>query len=139
LTAGVAQGKSIAGCISVIQTLLGTPYEFDLSDKIFFWEDVDEEPYRIDRMLAHVKLTGKLKQVKAIIIGKLINCEPKEPHKPSLTYRDIFTDLLSDLNIPIIYDLGFGHGKVNFPIPIGIGMKLDTLRKELTYLENAVV
>ncbi|MCX7918870.1 MAG: LD-carboxypeptidase [bacterium] len=135
---GIATGKSIAGCISVIQTLLGTPYEFDLRNKLFFWEDVDEEPYRIDRMLAHFKLTGKLNQVTAILTGKLVNCKPKIPHKPSLTLPQILRDILSDLNVPVVYNLGFGHGKVNFPIPLGIEMKLDTLRKELIYLESAV-
>lgn len=138
LVDGEAQGKSLAGCISVIQTLLGTPYEFDLQNKIFFWEDVDEEPYRIDRMLAHVKLTGKLNQVKAILIGKLIRCEPKDPTEPSLTHTEIFADLLSDLGVPVIYNLGFGHGNVNIPIPLGIEVKIDTRKKELSYLEGAV-
>jgi muramoyltetrapeptide carboxypeptidase len=138
LVEGETQGKSLAGCISVIQTLLGTPYEFDLKNKIFFCEDVDEEPYRIDRMLAHFKLTDKLKQVNAVVIGKLVRCESKEPDEPSLTHREIFSDLFSDLGIPVIYDLGFGHGDVNFPIPIGIEVKIDTRKKELSYLEGAV-
>jgi len=138
LCQGTAQGKSLAGCISVIQTLLGTPYEFDLQNKIFFWEDVDEEPYRIDRMLAHFKLTGKLNQVKAILIGKLIRCEPKDANDPSLTHLDIFNDLLKDLGIPIMYNIGFGHGDINIPIPIGIEVKIDTQKKQLKYLEGAV-
>ena len=138
LVEGETQGKSLAGCISVIQTLLGTPYEFDLKNKIFFCEDVDEEPYRIDRMLAHFKLTDKLKQVNAVVIGKLVRCESKEPDEPSLTHREIFSDLFSDLGIPVIYDLGFGHGDVNFPIPIGIEVKIDTRKRELSYLEGAV-
>lgn len=138
LVEGETQGKSLAGCISVIQTLLGTPYEFNMQNKIFFCEDVNEEPYRIDRMLAHFKLTGKLKQVKAVVIGKLVRCEPKEPEEPTLTYAEIFRDLFGDLGIPVIYDLGFGHGDANFPIPIGIEVKLDTGKKELSYLEGAV-
>ncbi|MFB3896531.1 MAG: LD-carboxypeptidase [bacterium] len=136
---GMAEGRAIAGCISVIQTLLGTPYEFDLKNKILFCEDVDEEPHRIDRMLAHLKLTGKLKQVHAVLLGKLIRCEPKEPDKPHLTYPEIFGDLLGDLGIPVVYNLGFGHGDTNFPIPIGIKVKIDTRKKELSYLEGAVV
>lgn len=138
LVEGETAGLSLAGCISVIQSLLGTPYEFDLKNKIFFFEDVDEEPHRIDRMLAHIKLTGKLDQVNAVLIGKLIRCEPKEPDKPTLTYPEIFSDLLGDLGIPVIYDLGFGHGDANFPIPIGIKVKIDTRKKELSYLEGAV-
>jgi muramoyltetrapeptide carboxypeptidase len=138
LIEGEAVGRALAGCISVIQTLLGTPYEFDLTNKLLFCEDVDEEPHRIDRMLAHLKLTGKLKCVKAILLGKLIRCEPKEPDKPTLTYSEIFNDLFGDLGIPVIYDLGFGHDDSNFPIPIGINVKIDTSRKELSYLEGAV-
>jgi muramoyltetrapeptide carboxypeptidase len=139
LIEGEAVGHSLAGCISVIQTLLGTPYEFNLTNKLLFCEDVDEEPHRIDRMLAHFKLTGKLKYVKAILLGKLIRCEPKEPDKPTLSYAEIFQDLFGDLGIPVIYDLGFGHGDSNFPIPVGIEMKIDTGKKELSYLEGAVL
>ena len=71
---GKATGKLIGGNLSIICSLMGTPYEIDTKNKILFIEDVGEEPYRIDRMLTQLRLAGKLQQASGIIFGECNDC-----------------------------------------------------------------
>ena len=135
---GKAEGRLLGGCLSLINVLLGTPYCPDFRDSILFIEDIDEEPYRVDRYLAQLRLAGILHQVKGIVVGQFIDCIPKDPEKPSLELDQIFQDYFGQLDIPIITNFVYGHGSIKHTIPIGVQAILDTDCGGLIIKEGAV-
>lgn len=135
---GRAAGRLLGGCLSLINVLLGTPYCPDFSGAILLLEDIDEEPYRVDRYLAQLRLAGVLDQVSGIVLGQFIDCVPREPEKPSLTVTEIFDDYFASLNLPILANFAYGHGGVKHTIPIGSRAILDTAQGGLILTESAV-
>lgn len=135
---GKAEGRLLGGCLSLVNVLLGTSYCPDFEKAILFIEDIDEEPYRVDRYLAQLKLAGILNQVSGIIVGQFIDCDPKDPEKPNLALDEIFKDYFRPLNIPIITNFAYGHGPVKHIMPVGVQAILDTELGGLIINESAV-
>lgn len=135
---GKTSGRLIGGNLSLLAATLGTPYEIDTRDKILFLEDIDEYPYRLDRMLNHLILAGKLQQASGIIIGECVDCIPDPPENPSLSLMEIFDDLIVPLQKPTFYGLPCGHGTYKLTLPIGIQSSMDADRCKL-YLEESAV
>jgi len=135
---GSASGRLIGGNLSLIVATLGTPYEIDTTGKILFIEDIDEFPYRLDRMLNHLLLAGKLQVASGIIIGECVDCLPDPPDNPTLSLMEIFADLIAPLQKPTFYGLPCGHGTYKLTLPIGIhaSMNADTCK---LYLEESAV
>jgi muramoyltetrapeptide carboxypeptidase len=129
---GSAEAPLTGGCLSVLVTTLGTPYEVSTDDKVLFLEDVAEKPYRIDRMLVHLKHAGKLARVRAIVLGSMLDCDGGTG---SELLREIFMDVLADLDVPILYGLAAGHGTENGVLPFGCRVRVDTERARLELLE----
>src|SRR5262249_12500090 len=71
---GVAEGRLLGGCLSLVVTTLGTPFTLDTAGAVLFIEDVGEKPYRIDRMLTHLKQAGKLDHLAGVIFGAMSGC-----------------------------------------------------------------
>jgi muramoyltetrapeptide carboxypeptidase len=138
ITAGKARGKLIGGNLSLLSAAAGTPYFMDVCDKIVFIEDIDERPYRIDRMLVQLLQSLDLRKARAVALGIFDDCNPKEGEN-SLSLIECLQDLLGGLGIPVIYGLSFGHIKAQCTIPYGIEAELDTDSKTLTLLETAVL
>ena len=134
---GSAQGELIGGNLSLMVKLIGTPYEPDYRNKILFLEDIEEAPYRIDGMLTHLSLAGRLQQVAGIIFGKCTDCEAESA--PSLSIEQVLFDRFAQLNIPIIRGLMIGHIDDLATIPIGAKAKLTTTPPALTLQETAVI
>src|SRR5205807_5442095 len=129
---GDASGILFGGCLSLTVALIGTPYDFWIDDGIWFWEDVDEPLYRIDRMLTHLRLSGRLKKIRGVLIGKLKNCGSEaELHA-------LLLDFFASHRIPVVRDLPFGHYGDNLVMPIGASVRLSTSEGTLTILEAAV-
>lgn len=138
---GVAKGELVGGNLSIVVSLIGTEYDIDTKNKIIFLEDIGEEPYRIDRMLTQMKLSGKFENCAGIALGIFRRCEidPNDPEfENSLTLYQVFKDRLGDLGIPVISGLSFGHITNKFTLPFGISAQLDTYNAKLTLLENSV-
>jgi muramoyltetrapeptide carboxypeptidase len=135
---GVAEAPLSGGCLSLIVTTLGTPWEPDLRGTIFCFEDVDEAPYAIDRMLTHLIAAGKLQGCAGIVVGEHANCRPKGPGN-SLSLGEVFDDLLRPLGIPTLYGLPIGHGKHQATLPLGVRARLDATAKTLHILEPGVI
>lgn len=133
LVSGKAKGKLVGGNLSLIASMMGTPYELDTKGKILFLEDVDESPYRIDRMLLQLKQCGKFKDAEGIILGAWTNCEPKEGEN-SLSLMEIFEELIIPENKPTIYNLACGHCMPTMSIPMGAKIKIDTENNEIFLL-----
>jgi muramoyltetrapeptide carboxypeptidase len=126
LKSGKAEGFLMGGCLSVLCGVVGSPYLPDFEDSILVIEDIDEEPYSIDRNLSHLKAAGIFQQVKGIVVGQFLDSELKDPTKPSLTIDQVLNEILGDLPVPIVYDYAYGHGPRKFTIPFGARARLDT-------------
>ncbi len=120
---GQASGRLFPGNLCVATHLLGTPAEPDLTDVILAFEDVGEAPYCLDRMLTQWRSTGKLKRVKGVALGRFSGWQTASG--PTLSVEEVMRDRLSDLGIPIVSDLPFGHDGENAALPVGLPVQLD--------------
>jgi len=128
LVAGQATGWLLPGNLTVATHLLGTPYCPSLAGAILAWEDVNELPYQVDRLLTHWRLSGQLAGVRGIALGRFT---AEAPSHPSLTWGEVWRDRLGDLGVPVVTDLPFGHGGLNLPLPVGALATLDGHRGTL--------
>jgi muramoyltetrapeptide carboxypeptidase len=138
LYSGRTTGRLIGGNLSLLVATLGTPYEIDTTDAILFLEDVEEQPYRLDRMLNHLLLAGKLQAAKGIIIGECVKCDPVPPDKKSLTILEVLHDLIVPLKKPAFFGLCFGHGSHKLTLPIGVKASMDANHCKLVIEESGV-
>jgi muramoyltetrapeptide carboxypeptidase len=138
ISKGSSSGRIIGGNLAVFSSLIGTSYFPDLKDTILMLEDVDELPYRIDRLINQLRLNNIFKKVKGIILGRFVDCYEHDPDKKTLTLGEIMEDYLHDLKIPVIYSFPHGHIKEKVTIPFGIKIKMNASRGFVEYTENAV-
>lgn len=132
-----AGGRLIGGNLSILSTLVGTPYFPSLPDPIFILEDVGEQPYRIDRMLQHLRLAGVFSRARGIGLGNFTDCVPV-PGKPSLTLSEVVRESFQSFQYPIVSGLPVGHIKKAEPFPIGVRAQLDGKKGALRFLEGGV-
>lgn len=116
---GKACGKLTGGNLSLIAATLGTPYEIDTCGKILCLEEVAEAPYRIDRMLTQLLLAGKLQAAAGIVFDVCEGCDA-DTASPNFTVDEVLRDRLGNLNIPVLYNLHFGHTSDKATLPLGI-------------------
>lgn len=139
ITPGRARGRLIGGNLTVLTTLLGSRFIPDFTGAILFLEDVNEEPYRVDRMLTQMKLAGILDAVAGVVWGSCAKCEPGPGGYGSLTIPDILNDHVKSLGVPAFYGAMFGHISEQFTLPHGGEVELDADACTLTMREAAVV
>ncbi|MFT8349987.1 S66 peptidase family protein [Clostridium saccharoperbutylacetonicum] len=130
LVTGEAEGILVGGNLSLVTSSLGTPYEIDTRGKILFLEEIDEYPYKIDRMLVQLKLAGKFKEAAGIILGAWTNCEAKEGDN-SLTLMEVFEEIIIPENKTTIYNLACGHCMPTISIPLGTKIKINGYKSEI--------
>lgn len=124
LVPGRARGPLAGGNLSLVAALMGTPYELDLRGKILFFEDIGERPYRVDRMLTQLRLSGKLAECAGIVLGDWKDCGP-EAGKPSLALEEVFAEILAPLEKPVLMNLGAGHCAPSLTLPFGAEALLE--------------
>lgn len=140
IRSGTATAPIVGGNLTLISTLMGTPYEVDTRGKIFLLEDVGEEPYRMDRMLTQMRLAGKFQQAAGIVVGECVDCKPND-YKPSLgsnfSLGEVLDAILGNLNVPVFYGLTFGHTDDQMTLPMGLQATMDADRCTLEIKESA--
>jgi muramoyltetrapeptide carboxypeptidase len=137
---GRAEGRLVGGCLSVIVTLLGTPWAPDFDDGIVFLEDVHEWPYRIDRLLTQLRQSGILDRVAGVVFGTMAACRSAD----GIEALDVVRECFADAPHPVGFGVAAGHVPAdhradNLALPLGTRVCLDTARGLLTALEPAVV
>ena len=137
ITPGRATGVVMGGNLSIISTLLGTDFVPSWKDAILFVEDVNEEIYRIDRMLTHLRLAGVFREIKGFIFGRCTDCNPGQGYG-SLTLEQVLEDHIKPLGIPAWYGSMIGHIPLKFTVPIGIKAGIDAEKGMIELLEPAV-
>ena len=135
---GKASGVLAGGNLALMVATLGTPYEIDTKGKILLIEEVDDPPYLVDRNLTHLWLAGKLQDAAGILVGEIVNCQPRQG-EPSLTLWDVLQDRIGSTGKPAIYGLCCGHGTHHLTLPIGVQASLDATQGRLRIEESATV
>ena len=135
---GIATGRLIGGNLSLVAALAGTPYAADFHDAILYLEEVNEEPYRVDRMMTQLQLSQGFRHAAAIMLGIFENCEATD-NDSALTLDETVDQHLLPLTRPAVAGYSFGHIRNQFTIPVGLRATLDTRQQTLTLLEPAVI
>lgn len=128
-TSGVVEGILLGGNLCMLGSSIGTPYLPDLEGAILLLEDVGELPYRVDRMLTHLRNCGILQRVAGVAVGQF-----SEPGNGGGVIKpaDVLIERLGDLGIPVLGGLPIGHGNRNDAVPLGTYARLDADRRTLT-------
>ncbi|PYU32221.1 MAG: LD-carboxypeptidase [Acidobacteria bacterium] len=136
--AGVAEGVLLGGCMTLVETSLGTPWELDTSGAILLLEDRGMKPYQVDRALMHLKQAGKLKNVRGIILGEFPESEPPIAGGP--TVREVCQRILGELGVPLVWGAPVGHtSRPVLTLPLGVRARLRASGAgQLEILEPAV-
>ena len=124
LKAGTAKGKLIGGNLSVLCSLLGTPYQPDFKNAILFLEDIGEETSHIDRYLWQLRNSGALHQIKGLVLGSFSDMKDTGQTKYGFTLKDCVEAVTADLKIPVLMNAPFGHGKDLYTLPLGASAAL---------------
>ena len=129
LVGGTAVGVTTGGCLSVLSMSVATPSALMAGGGLVLLEDVNEKSYRIDSYLTHLRRSGWFEGAAGIVLGSWVDCEPAEP---------VVLDVLGDLGVPILGDLGFGHGEDPITVPLGVLAELDADAGRLTLDQPAL-
>ncbi|MFE7134090.1 LD-carboxypeptidase [Streptomyces sp. NPDC057638] len=133
LVPGRARGVTLGGCASLLAADLGTPAARPgARGGLLLLEDVGEEDYRLDRILTQLVRSGWLDGVAGVALGSWAECGPYE------RVREILLDRLGPLGVPVVEELGFGHGDTNLTVPLGVPAVLDADAGTLTLDEPAL-
>lgn len=137
LRPGRVAGPLRGGCLSLLCSLMGTDYVPELKGAILLLEDVDEYPYRLDRMLNHLRLAGVLKDIGGLVLGQFKDCfKPEEMgHSPDLS--EMVMELTEGLDLPVVTGVPYGHFTRRLVLPLGVQAVLDTALPELRLTETA--
>jgi muramoyltetrapeptide carboxypeptidase len=135
---GESSGVIAGGCLALVQTTLGTPWELDTRGTILLLEDRGVKPYQLDRMLVHLAQAGKLRGVRGIVLGEFPDSNP--PGDSQVTVRDVCRRLLGPLRVPVVFGAAIGHTpRAMLTVPLGVRARLVASGEgRLEILEPAV-
>jgi len=138
LASGTASGPLLGGNLSVLSRLIGTRFAPDFDDAILVLEEIEEAPYRVDRMLAHLEHAGVLDAVVGVILGHFTTGD-LDPDKPTLSLEAVFEDYLSGRPYPVAEGLPYGHRLPRCTLPIGVPVQLRVAAEEASLTAQAPV
>ncbi|HXG37629.1 MAG TPA: LD-carboxypeptidase [Bacteroidota bacterium] len=138
LRPGKATARLLGGNLSLLISLLGTPYAPNFKRSLLLLEEVDEAPHRVDRMFAHLMNARVLEKIKGLLLGKFTDCVPKDPSQPHFTTEEVLRQYAEKLRVPVLANVLYGHIPKKLTIPIGLKTRLDAGKGTIEVLENAV-
>ncbi|AHX17563.1 LD-carboxypeptidase [Bacillus cereus] len=122
-------GTLVGGNLAVLTSIIGSPYEINTDNTLLLLEDIGEEPYRIDRMLNQLLLSGKFNECRGVIFTSCHDCTPS---KPSQSLQTILYEYFTPYAIPVLFGLPIGHISPNIGIPLGATATISTHNKTLS-------
>jgi len=131
---GQATGRLLGGNLSLLAAMAGTPYALQPSGKIIFMEDIEEKPYRIDRMLTQLRQSSALDEAAGFALGIFAGCVA-EPDDRSLNLAETVLGQLRPSGKPAVYGLSVGHISHQCTLPVGVRATLDVAERSITLLE----
>ncbi|MFZ5434578.1 MAG: S66 peptidase family protein [Calditrichota bacterium] len=129
---GKVTGRLMPGNLTMITTLLGTPYLPDLCGTILMIEDVSEPPHRVDRMLFHLRNAGVLNNLAGLLAGDL---EIKDDETSTDSVRTSLLDVTNGCDYPVAMSFPYGHGTQRMTLPVGGLVEFDADHMTLNLLE----
>ncbi|CAN5813171.1 LD-carboxypeptidase [soil metagenome] len=137
ITPGSARGRLLGGNLTVLTTILGSPYVPSWDGAILFCEDVGEDLYRIDRMFTQLKLVGALEKIRGFVFGTCSECGPGEGFA-SLTLEEILNDHIKPLRVPAWAGAMIGHATPQWTLPVGADVEIDASKGTISMTASAV-
>jgi len=139
LVGGEADGRILGGCMTLVETTLGTPWELDTRGSILLLEDRGMKPWQVDRALMHLKQAGKFEGVRGFVLGEFPDVGTLM--SGSATVRDVCARILGELKVPVVFGAAVGHTpRPMLTVPLGVKARLNARGEgELEILEPAVV
>jgi len=134
LKKGSAQGTLLGGNLTTLAHMIATPYEIPWNQALLFVEDIDESPYRLDRLLTHLHRAKRLQKIKGLILGTFTDDERKENKEMQQTVHKRIVELLEGIDIPVWANFPVGHSRRNLTLPVGLEAKIDYRDQMLTFL-----
>lgn len=125
---GTGEGVIVGGCLSILVAGLGTPYAVETKGRLLFLEDVNEKPYRVDRMLTQLRQAGKLDGVAGVLFGDMTGCGHAGD---AVTVRDVIREAFASARYPVVFGLPTGHGGGTATLPLGVRARLAGERLNL--------
>ncbi|MPZ29023.1 MAG: LD-carboxypeptidase [Micromonosporaceae bacterium] len=125
---GIATGPLLGGNLTMLASTLGTRDFPDLTGAVLLVEDVDEPPYKVDRMLTQLRRAGVLRGLAGVAVGQFVRCADRWP----TSVADVLADRLGDLGVPVLGGLPIGHGQDQLSVPVGVPAALDVAAGTLT-------
>ncbi|MEP6786931.1 MAG: LD-carboxypeptidase [Acidobacteriota bacterium] len=139
ITPGRARGRLVGGNLSLLAALAGTPYALrELKGAILFAEDINEPPYKVDRLFTQLRQSGDMRSLAGVVLGVFSSAQAATDAETASTLR-VLKDRLGDLGIPVVSGLSFGHIRDNCTLPVGVEAELDTSTATVTIAESPVV
>jgi len=132
---GRGAGRLAGGSLTLVAASLATPWEIDTRGAILLFEEVNEAPYRIDRMLQQLRAAGKLAPLAGVGVGDVSSCVDERYGTDALA---VIEEAVRPIGVPLVTDLPFGHVRANAAWPMGVRAELDGERGELRILEHGV-
>ncbi len=117
----VAEGPLLGGCLSLLASTLGTPFATDLDGSLLFWEDVGEPLYRIDRLLTHLRLSGSLRAIRGVVIGRVRGAD--EPEGAASDVPRLMEEHAP--HVPVLWGVPVGHEAPNWTLPLGLPARVE--------------
>jgi len=139
LNGGKAKGTIVGGNLCLMTRLIGTGFLPSFRDKIVFFEDTEEEPYRVDGYLSHLLQATDFSRARAYIIGEFTRTESRYGQSSGWTVEKAIRDYFSGVKRPCVYGFPCGHGKEKITIPIGTQVTFDADNKSLVFEESGVI
>lgn len=136
LVEGISEGPIVGGNLSLLSSSIGTPFEIDTRGALLFIEEIEEEPYRIDRMMNQLRMAGKFDDAAGILIGDFTDCEPKKRER-SFTWQEVIRQYVVPAGKPAMAGFKIGHGSPHIAIPLNVPARLNTGERTLELLEAA--
>jgi muramoyltetrapeptide carboxypeptidase len=134
---GAAEGPLVGGNLTLLLALAGTPFFPDLDGALLFLEDVGEDLYRVDRLLAQLRLMGELEKLAGVIVGQFTDMR-KGTGDGALGFDEVLFSYFGPLAIPVAYGFPIGHVDDQWTLPIGTRARLDADAGEVELLDGAV-
>lgn len=132
-----AEGNLLGGNLIVWASILGTEYMPSLNNSVLFLEEIEEAPYRIDRIFAHLKMLKEFNQIKGLVFGQFEDCVDSDENN-KITIDELIEHYFGNLKIPILKNISFGHIKNFITVPYGVKVKIDSEKCEIVISENVV-
>lgn len=131
-------GRLIGGNLALFCSSLGTPFLPKAKNKILFFEDVGEPPYRIDRLFTQLKNADYLSEARGMLLGAFTDTD-EENRQPTLSSEEVFANVLKELKIPVVKNFPNGHITKLMTLPFGLKVEIDPLEGKVFFKEPAVI